>query len=432
MKKIFFISSLLIATLLVSCKDNSPKTQTGSNADLESTTTVSAMPKSPKRGVSFNIHTMQDAVILSDFISWYYNWGNTAYEDVLPWLESCNIDFCPMCWSRSYNANNIRKFVQAHPNTKYLLGYNEPNLTDQANMIPDSAAKDWPNVVALAKELNLKLGAPAMNYGTLAGYSDPIRWLDQFFSKPGCSLDDIDFIPIHCYMMSPSAVKGYVEKFYKYNKPIWMTEFCAWENITNVETQKTYMTQVVNYFETDPMVERYAWFIPRSGNATNSKPFNQLLTKMDPYELTELGRIYAGISSQDKSVCISSANPIRAYWYSQASANDIYVKNTTDPAEPKQLMIFNLVPGYWLQYQVDVVNPSSALDIRYTTSLATTMNIYVDGLLTKTVNIPATGTDWSTYTISDFTVNGSALKGKHYLRVETVNGYINLGYFQFK
>ena len=183
------------------------------------------MPKSAKRGVSFNFLYITDLPLLSPYISWDYNWGNTPNEDAATWFDANEMDFCPMCWNGKYDADKIRAFVAAHPNTKYLLAFNEPNLTDQANMVPSKAAELWPPVVALAKELNLKLVSPAMNYGTLAGYSDPVKWLDEFFAQPGVSIDDVYAIAIHCYMASASAVKSYVERFEKYDKPIWMTAY---------------------------------------------------------------------------------------------------------------------------------------------------------------------------------------------------------------
>lgn len=73
-----------------------------------------------------------------------------------------------------------------------ILAYNEPNLTDQANMTPTRASELWPNLVAVAEKLGMRLTSPAMNYGTLAGYSDPEVWLDEFYSKPGVSLDDVE------------------------------------------------------------------------------------------------------------------------------------------------------------------------------------------------------------------------------------------------
>lgn len=428
MKKIVFCLCA-IGLVFASCRTEEPSNSASSeasNPELENTQTVMKMPKSPKRGVAFNISSMEDAMILADFISWHYNWGNESSALTAPWLEGSNIDYCPMCWS-NYNADKIRNYVKNHPNTKYLLGFNEPNLTDQANMTPKQAAEKWPAVVALAKELNLKLGAPAMNHGTLSGYNDPWKWLDEFFKQPGCSLDDIDCIPIHCYMGSPAAVQGYVEKFYKYNKPIWMTEFCAWENISNVQTQKQYMTQVVNYFESNPQVERYAWFIPRNGKPINTVPYNQLLTPVTPIELTELGQIYANMSSQDKSVCISSATRILACWYSATQNNAVYVTNTTDTQD--NVMVFNFNRNAWLQYQVDAVKPISTISLRCSTTMNTQLTIYVDGKACSVATIASTKGAWS-----DVPVDLKAtFKGKHYIRLEINNdGYLNFGSFTLK
>ena len=124
---------------------------------------VTAMPKSAKRGVAFSFTQITDLPLLSPYISWDYNWGNRPIEDAALWFDSNEMDYCPMCWNGNYNADQIRAFVAAHPKTKYLLAFNEPNLTDQANMTPAQAAAIWQPIVNLAKELGLKLVSPAMN-----------------------------------------------------------------------------------------------------------------------------------------------------------------------------------------------------------------------------------------------------------------------------
>ena len=57
----------------------------------------------------------------------------------------------------------------------------EPNFTAQANMTPRQAADAWPGFEALAKELNLKIVGPALNYSPNAPYQDPKKWYDEFF-----------------------------------------------------------------------------------------------------------------------------------------------------------------------------------------------------------------------------------------------------------
>ena len=421
------LSILLLGATIIGCvPGDDPTPSQPSAAALENTKTVSAMPRSTKRGVSFSITNLTDAFLLSESISWYYNWGNTPNGDAqtIQFLEENNIDYCPMCWSGSYSADRIRNFVKAHPNTKYLLGFNEPNLTDQANMTPAQAAALWPAVVRLAKELNLQLGAPAMNYGTLSGYSDPIKWLDEFFAIDSVSIEDVDFIPIHCYMMNPSAVKGYVEKFAKYNKPIWMTEFCAWESISGVEQQKTYMSDVLNYFEKNPMVARYAWFMPRTNKGLNEKPYNQLLTKVNPIEWTELGEIFNGLSSQNKEVCLDASNRIPAWWYTDYNVSPT-VTNSTD-ADTK-LMLYNMSQDRWVEYQLDASQLYNGITIRYASAIDSEVAIYVDGDPIKMHALPKTGSmsTWQTAQI-----DGIPVEGKHYLRIHVISGTMNMNWFQ--
>ena len=116
----------------------------------------SEMRKSAKRGVSFDFKQAEDLPLLSPSCSWAYNWGNTQNAQAALWFDSNDMDFCPMAWNAGYNKATIREYVAAHPKTKYLLAYNEPNLTDQANMTPQKAAESWPELVAFAKELGLK------------------------------------------------------------------------------------------------------------------------------------------------------------------------------------------------------------------------------------------------------------------------------------
>ena len=421
------LSILLLGATIIGCvPGDDPIPSKPSAAALENTKTVSAMPRSTKRGVSFSIANLTDAFLLSESISWYYNWGNTPNGDAqtIQFLEENNIDYCPMCWSGSYSADRIRNFVKAHPNTKYLLGFNEPNLTDQANMTPKRAGELWPAVVRLAKELNLQLGAPAMNYGTLSGYSDPIKWLDEFFAIDSVSIEDVDFIPIHCYMMNPSAVKGYVEKFAKYNKPIWMTEFCAWESISGVEQQKTYMSDVLNYFEKNPMVARYAWFMPRTNKGLNEKPYNQLLTKVNPIEWTALGEIFNGLSSQNKEVCLDASNRIPAWWYTDYNVSPT-VTNSTD-ADTK-LMLYNMSQDRWVEYQLDASQLYNGIHIRYASAIDSEVAIYVDGDPIQMYALPKTGSmsTWQTAQI-----DGIPVEGKHYLRIHVISGTMNMNWFQ--
>ena len=396
---------------------------------------VDAMPKSAKRGVAFSFTQVTDLPLMSPYISWDYNWGNTPSNDAAMWFDANEMDFCPMCWSGNYSTDKIRAFVAAHPNTKYLLAFNEPNLTDQANMTPSKAAELWPPVVALAKELNLKLVSPAMNYGTLAGYSDPIKWLDEFFAQPNVDINDIYAISIHCYMSSASAVQGYVEKFEKYNKPIWMTEFCAWDPVPgSVTTQMDYMCAVLNYLEANPTVERYAWFIPRSGNKVDSPPYMQLLTHDYPADLTDLGKMYCWFSPMDKSVWLRANRPILASEYVAVANNAMPLRPSTDTEVLQQvggkgLMITNFAAGQEIDYQLYLPAGSKEITLRYCGYSNSICEVLVDGVSQNYIDMPRNGssTEWivakAPLSISE---------GKHTVTLKLFSGSCYLSAFEIK
>lgn len=383
--------------------------------------------RSAKRGVSYAFSILDDVKLLAPGTSWFYNWGPDVSATLNPLVTESKIDFIPMAWNGAFDSNRIRNYKALHPECQYLLGFNEPNLTDQANMTPAVAAQKWTAFAALAKELNMKMISPAMNYGTLSGYGDPIVWLDEFFTL--VPLSSIDGIAIHCYMSNASAMASYVKRFKKYGKPIWLTEFCAWEkNITNVTGQINYMSEAVNYLECNPDVARYAWFIPRGNGAVESYPFMQLLTKTAPYELSAAGKVYTYQSTLDKTTYYAEYQPIPAESYSGihseaeiAAGNwstPVHFRATTDLDGNIDVCDFN--SDMWLEYLIEtttLTNPKLAL--RYTSPYNAELQISVDGTLAANVTLPSTGGDkaWST-----FKVTVPMKPGKHTLRIKNSYG----------
>lgn len=387
------------------------------------------MHRSEKRGVSFDFRRMDDAMLLSEHVAWYYNWGpDCSSPTVDDYFEIDSVVFMPMAWNAGYNAARITQYVQAHPECKYLLAYNEPNLTDQANMTPAKAAESWSALRALAQAMGLKLVSPAMNYGTLSGYSDPIKWLDEFFAQPDVSLDDVDAIAIHCYMSSPSALESYVERFKKYGKSIWLTEFCAWDPApSNVDTQMDFMCAALNFLEQDEMVGRYAWFMPRAGMAVDKTPFMQLLTHTTPSELTDLGKMFCAFSTFDKSVWLDSRRGVAAKDYVATCHNNIQIRPSTE-AEG-EMMVTNLRTQEWLEYQVYVPAGSKEVSFTYATVLNSLLFVEVDGQLLSVLDLPKIGSmsNWST-------ISGAIniKHGRHTVRLQVGDGTLNFAKFSIK
>ena len=435
------ISIMLAAVILLAaaCRQGEVPDNPDTNPPVVSESeAASQMPKSAKRGVAFSFNQLADLPLLSPYISWDYNWGNTPTDDAATWFDANEMDYCPMCWNGNYNADKIRAFVAAHPKTKYLLAFNEPNLTDQARMTPAEAAEIWAPVVALAKELNLKLVSPAMNYGTLSGYSDPIKWLDEFFAQPGVSISDIYAISIHCYMASASALQGFVERFEKYNKPIWLTEFCAWDPVPgSVNTQMDYMCAALHYLETRPSVERYAWFIPRTGNKVDSPPYMQLLTHDYPAELTELGKMYCYFSPMDTTTWLKTDRFILANEYVRVANGNMPLRPTTDNiarnrAKKDGLMITNFSAGQELTYHVFVSTPSrgKAIEVRYCGYSNSICEVLADGKTLTHLDMPKNGSidEWTEANMDIMlpqgahTITFKLLSGSCYFSVFSISG----------
>jgi hypothetical protein len=391
-----------------------------------------------KRGVSYSFEGATagaDMALLSPALVWFYNWGTMPRKVAEEAAQKHTVAFFPMVWNDvDQNAEvALRAYKSAHPECEYLLAFNEPNLTDQANMTPAQAAKKWPKVLKIAKELNLKIVSPAMNYGTLPDYGDPIVWLDEFFTKKGVSLDDVSAIAVHCYMPDAAALKMYVERFQKYGKPIWMTEFCAWENIASADAQREFMSEAVTYMELDPNVERYAWFIPKGREPVEAHPYMQLITKTRPPELTACGEVFASMTTCDRTVFVPAGERIEAERFSNCNLSQsigvegfsrpVHFRPTTDSGGV--LDIYNFIPGKWVEYQVETAESRDyRLTLRYTAPETANLNIYIDGTAAKTAALGQNG-NWAAAAVP---LRLEA--GKHVLRLEITGGSCALNWLK--
>lgn len=394
LSKICFFTAA--ASLVIwSCSKEKDDTD-GNKKPQEQIEEVTLQKRSAKRGVCFNLGDFpsNDIPLLGTGCSWSYNWGSGTTEQAMSLFSRYEMDYCPMAWNASWDENAVRKFKAAHPECRYILAYNEPNLTDQANMTPAAAAKDWPRLVAIANELDMKIIAPAMNYGTLSGYSDPWKWLDEFFNQPGVDIDDVDGIAVHCYMSHPSAMNWFIGEFKRYGKPIWLTEFCSWEGNISEKEQTRYLIEALHILESDKDVFRYAWFIPRTHD--ESPCHNNLLE--DPEKgLTPLGKIYVNMSTLDKTLWYRPEDIIPAEHYTGYSGS-LGIAPTSDSAG--MLQIYGLGPGNKAEYQIDLPETGEyTIDIRYNADADGKLKFRLDGKDLGTSIMPNTYISWRNHKV---------------------------------
>ncbi len=256
--------------------------------------------KSAKRGIAYALGSAADYAALSPGLSWWYDWSDAPAGGTMGELRSrYGMDFIPMLWNQTFNDTQITQMLQANPEVRYLLALNEPNLVDQANRTPQQAADLWPRIEAIAQATGVKIVGPQITWGTLAGYTDPVIWMDAFYAAyraaHGGRDPQIDYLGFHWY---DYGLAGQLDRLAKYGKPFWVTEMANWHvgdgaaAIDSVDKQIAQMTEMVKLCEDRADVFRYAWFTGRGGSDLNNR-FTTLLGADG--ELTALGRHYLNL-----------------------------------------------------------------------------------------------------------------------------------------
>ncbi len=245
------------------------------------------IPEIGKKGFGKTIRGSNWSFMVSDLkVHWHYSWGSTLSE-----YEPVNVDFVPMIWG--YNGIDQEKVAELKTlkdegKLRYLLGFNEPDKTDQANMTVAQAIEKWP----LLEEVGVPLGSPAPANPT----GD---WLQEFMQRAENEGLRVDFVCVHWYGgINAQAFLNRLQEIYDlYNKPIWITEFAPadWDATTPAENRHS-TAEVLNFMETVlpeleelSYVDRYAWFSfsQNSAAGTSSALFDAA------GNLTELGAYYA-------------------------------------------------------------------------------------------------------------------------------------------
>jgi len=423
-----------------------------------------------KRGVSYSFEqggtTWEDMALLAPGIYWFYNWWITMPTEVAEAAVYHGIEFIPQVWDIWDFEPYLNRHMTNHPRTRYIKGFNEPNLTDQANMTPAQAAPGWRRFMRAAREHNLTVISPAVNFGTLENYWLPWVWLDEFFGIDsidqetgritrnrgfrGVSLDDVHAIRIHSYMRDPGAMKWFISTFKRYNRPIWLTEFCAWEDVASPEQQMQFMSEMLAYLELDPWIERYAWFIPKGSEHESVHPFNKLLTHDNPPQLTPLGVVFVNMSRFDCRVFIPAGELLTAsnitnlhlseyvdseilrpegpHWprveYGYTRGASVHFRPGTDPGGAV-LDMFNFTRQNWIEYQVEIPESRTyTLSMRNMAEAPTEMAISVNGQHAATFTFEPI----DVWTTSSVPLELEA--GRHTLRFRVNEGYLSLNWLR--
>ncbi|WP_197288606.1 sigma-70 family RNA polymerase sigma factor [Nocardia sp. NRRL S-836] len=219
---------------------------------------VTPVVASAKKGVSTWNFTGVGKALTDVRAGWYYNWA--VHPDGIP--TPPNVEFVPMIWGAKFTDDAT--LARAKANGRVLLGFNEPDFPDQANMTPEQALDLWPKLAATG----LRLGSPAVAHsGDKAG-----GWLDRFMTGADRRGLRVDFITVHWYGSDFSAaavghLKNYLDAVHaRYGKPVWLTEYSLIDFSSGTPRYPT-QAELAAFargssamLEGLPYVERYAWF----------------------------------------------------------------------------------------------------------------------------------------------------------------------------
>ncbi|MDX6182750.1 glycosyl hydrolase [Flavobacterium sp. Fl-77] len=389
---------------------------------LVSSVSINSFSQSPKRGIAYGNHSLEDLQALKPGISWWYNWGSLPENDLNANYASLGVEYVPMAWGRVNDAD-LQSFIEKiKPGTKYLLAFNEPNFNDGARLTPQDAVNAWTNIekIAAAKNLEIISASPAYNgpnnYG---GYSDPLLWHDQFFSLcPNCK---VDYISFHTYDNTAGSVIGVTGLLKKYGKPIWVTEF-ANRVIQTADEKTAFMKQIITNFENDPDIYRYSWFTGRVPANWTDMLQGQLLNPTSGV-LNPIGTEYINVSYTTKKMNVPGRIVANKHYRRKGTS----LQNTTDSGTTQNVSLIN--EGDWNEFILNIAD-AGTYKLTFRIASATTpgkFDITVNGVVTKTdETFPATG---GLQTFADKIVNGVTLpKGEVLLKIKFKSNDMSFNY----
>lgn len=320
---------------------------TTSEGEVESATITFYVSK---KGIAIGGDMSKTVKLKQMNLSWYYNWDSQPFSSIV----DEKVSHAPMIWGKGnqkdengnaltdedgqllktpmeeYKESVISQVTKVDSNSKYMLGFNEPDLEAQANMSVQEALELWP----LMQKDGRRMVSPVSK-----NPNGPSAWLTEFMDAVDSDESlNCDSVALHYYNSYPSkklaedTLRVVDATYEKYGKPIWVTEISimghnkkytdySYENLEARKKIEEYLTLVVEGLEAREYVERYAWF-PYNINSDNDIDGVKYsgATAMFDYEtggLTDLGVLYANLGNPEG--------------YKLADITDRYVEPTTEP-----------------------------------------------------------------------------------------------------
>lgn len=228
--------------------------------------------------------------------SWAYTWGRQT-AGTFPFIGP-HQTFHPMQWSGNMvhglsvsPIEYLRRELNSSPKPVHVMGFNEPDKTEQGNVTVDNAIALWPRLEALGRPL---VGpAPANMFG---------GWYEDFKAKADARGLRYDYIPVHWYS-SPdltNAINHLQNVYNTYGRPVWLTEFApiSWSGTGSWTKRDNYnfLAEFMWHAESLPWLKKYSLFQFEVGrdSGTDGPNAPRGNSRNADGSLTAFGELYAG------------------------------------------------------------------------------------------------------------------------------------------
>ena len=238
---------------------------------------------------------------------WNYSWGSNRVD-----AQPEDMEFIPMtwgAWGMDGFAKTLSKDVVPQIQSgqaKRLLGFNEPDKKEQANMPYTEALKYWP----LLEKLGIPLCSPACA-NPLSDVDDSTQgvggtWMRDFMREADKRKYRMDYIGVHWYGgTSPRSFKERMIEVYEAygRRPLLISEFAVADwgaktvsaNSHSREAVLAFMKEVLPWMEKQNWIAGYAWFSFGIEEAVGTS--STLFDKEG--NLTTLGRFYQSVTNEN-------------------------------------------------------------------------------------------------------------------------------------
>jgi len=238
---------------------------------------------------------------------WNYSWGMELVDQ-----QPKKMEFIPMTWG-AWGMDGFLQSINKHivpqiksGTTKRVLGFNEPDKKEQANMPYKEALKYWP----VLEKLNIPLCSPACA-NPLSDVDESTQgvrgtWMRDFMREADKRNYRIDYIGVHWYgSTSPRAFKERMVQVYEAygRRPLLISEFAVadWgaknvdQNSHSPKEVLKFMKNVLPWIEKQNWIAGYSWFSFGIHEAVGTS--SALFDKSG--KLTTLGKFYSSVTNEN-------------------------------------------------------------------------------------------------------------------------------------